>query len=92
MLFHEPIAFSIASIITLLIWYLCSVGFLVKSFHTRWLKNFLYVLLEMSIFYVVNILWDSSWEAMLIYFLGYIATTCLIYKNYAGELLSRYRK
>lgn len=92
MLFHEPIAFSIASIITLLIWYLCSVGFLVKSFHTRWLKNFLYVLLEMSIFYVVNILWDSSWEAMLIYFLGCIATTCLIYKNYAGELLSRYRK
>ena len=92
MLFHEPIAFSIASIITLLVWYLCSTGFLVKKFYTRWLRNFGYILVEMSIFYIVNIVWDGSWEAMLSYFMGFILTTCLIYRNYTSELFDRYRK
>lgn len=92
MLFHEPIAFSVASIITLLIWYLCSAKFLIKSFRTKWLKNFVYVLLEMLIFYTVNSVWGSRWEAMLIYFGGFAITTCLIYKDYVGRLLNRCRK
>ena len=92
MLFHEPMAFTIASIITLLIWYLCLVGFLVKRFHTKWLKNFIYVLVEMSIFYITDSVWDSSWKAMLVYFIGFIVTTCLIYKNYANKLLNRCKK
>lgn len=92
MLFHESIAFSVASIITLLIWYLCSAKFLIKSFRTKWLKNFVYVLLEMLIFYTVNSVWGSRWEAMLIYFGGFAITTCLIYKDYVGRLLNRCRK
>lgn len=91
-LFHEPIVFSIASIITLLIWYLCLSGFLVKCFHTKWLKNFVYVLVEMLIFYMTDSVWDSSWKAMLVYFIGFLVTTCLIYKNYACKLLNRSRK
>lgn len=92
MLFHEPAVFSIASIITLLIWYLCSAGFLVKTFHTKWFKNFIYVLAEMSAFYMVNIVWDSGWKAMLIYFMCFMGTTCLIYKKYVVELLNKCRK
>ena len=92
MFFHNPIAFSIASIITLLLWYLCSASFLVISFHTKWLKNFIYVLVEMSIFYMVNSIWGSSWKAMLAYFMGVTVTTCLIYKNYVGSLLNRCKK
>lgn len=91
-LFHEPMAFSIASIITLLIWYLCSVGFLVKSFHTKWLKNFVYVLTEMLIFYIVNSMWSNSWKAMLLYLIGVIVTTCLVYQNDVGRLISRCRR
>lgn len=88
MLFHDPIAFSVASIITLLVWYLCSASFLVKNFHTRWLKNFVYVLLEMMIFYMVNNVCGSCLESMVIYFMGFTLTTCLIYRDYAGKLLS----
>lgn len=92
MLLHEPIAFSMASIITLLIWYFCSVGLLVKRFHIGWVKNFVYILLEMANFYMVNSVWDSSWEAGLTYFMGYTVTTYLIYKGYADRLLNRGRK
>ena len=92
MLFHKPTAFSVASIITLLIWYLCSTYSLVKSFHMMWLKNFVYVLIEMLIFYAVNSVWESRWESMLIYFWGFVVTTCLIYKNNVGRLINRYRK
>lgn len=91
-LFHEPTVFSIASVITLLIWYLCSLGFLVKSFHTRWRVNLVYVLLEMSIFYMVNIICNSSWKAMVIYFMGFTVTTCLIYKSYICEVVNKFRK
>ncbi|MCM1426007.1 MAG: hypothetical protein NC118_05320 [Eubacterium sp.] len=92
MLLHEPIAFSIASIITLLIWYLCAVGFLVKSFQTKWFQNFAYVLAEMSIFYIVSSAWGNSWKAMLLYLIGVIVTTCLIYQNDMSRLLGRYRR
>lgn len=92
MLFHEPIAFSIASIVTLVIWYLCLALFLDKSFHMRWLKNFAYVLLEMSNFYIVNSVLGCNWRAMIIYFIGFTVTTCLVYKNYAGKMLNRCRK
>ena len=91
-LFHEPIAFSIASIITLLIWYLCSAFFLVKSFHVRWIKNFIYVLLEMIIFYMVISVWGNNWKSMLIYFMLFTTITCLLYKNYASRLLSKCKK
>lgn len=92
MLFHDPLVFSIASIITLLIWYLCSVGFLIKRFQMMWLKNFVYVLLEMMNFYMVISVWSSGWESMLIYFVGFTMSTCLIYRNYAGRILNRLRK
>ena len=91
-LYHDPIVFSIASIITLLIWYLCSSRYLSRSFHTRWRINFVYVLLEMLVFYMVNIVWNNSWKAMLIYFMGFTMTTCLIYKNYVSDVLHKYRK
>lgn len=90
--FHDPIVFSIASIITLLIWYICSAVFLVKSFHTKWIKNLIYVLLEMVIFYMTNSVWGSSWGAMLIYFSGFTVTTWLIYRNYASKMLDKYKK
>lgn len=92
MFFHEPIAFSIASIITLLVWYLWLVGCLVKSFHVTWFKNFVYILVEMFIFYTVNAVWEDSIESMLNYFIAFIITTCLSYKNYIIELLNKCRK
>ncbi len=88
MFFREPVAFSVASIITLIIWYLCSAGFLVKDFHTNWLKNFVYVLVEMSFFYTVNIVWDGGWKAMLFYFISFMVTTCLFYRKYVVELIN----
>lgn len=92
MLFHDPLVFSIASIITLLIWYLCSVGFLVKRFQTKWFENFVYVLLEMMIFYMVVSVWGSGWESMLLYFVCFTVSTCVVYRNYVGGILNRLRK
>lgn len=89
MFFHEPIVFSIASIVTLMIWYFCAAGFLAKSFHMIWLKNFIYNLLEMMIFYMITSVWGSGWKAMMIYFIGFIGITFLLYRNDVSGILNR---
>lgn len=81
MAFHKPAAFSAASIITLLIWYLWSESYLVRQFKTKWIKNFVYIIVEMSVFYVVIASINNWWQALFIYFVIYMGTTILIYKN-----------
>ena len=80
-LLKDPIVFSKASIIILLAWYLCSSGYLVKQFHIQWLKNFIYILMEMVIFYSVTELSNNRWGAMFMYFTGFMLTTLLFYRK-----------
>ena len=91
-LFREPIAFSIASIMTLLIWYICSAAYLFQNFHMKWVKNFAYVFLEMMIFYTLDRVLDGGWKSMFTYFFSFMAVTIFIYKRDIGYLLNRFRK
>ena len=91
-LFREPMAFSIASIMTLLIWYICSAAYLFQNFHMKWVKNFAYVFLEMMIFYTLDRVLDGGWKSMFTYFFSFMAVTIFIYKRDIGYLLNRFRK
>ena len=92
-MFHTPSAFSVASILTLLLWYLLAEQYFVKTFKIKWLKNFLYICMELIVFYVVNIWVEKEWKAMFLYFLCYLAVTLLFYgdevKKYEHSIHSR---
>lgn len=81
LLFHTPESFSAASIITLLLWYLLAEYYLVKAFQAGWLRNFIYICLEITIFYVVNIWAQSELKAMCLYCAGYFISTLPFYKK-----------
>lgn len=89
---QSPIAFSVASVLTLLIWYLWSERYLVKQFHAKWKMNFVYILVEMLIFYTVNLAINSIWLCMFLYFTGYILTTGFLYRNQINDWKNKYMK
>ena len=53
-IFQDPVAISIASIITLLIWYIASEYYFIKNYKTKRIKNFVYMILSMLVFYFVT--------------------------------------
>ncbi len=77
--FHTPKAFSVASIFTLLLWYLSAERYFVKKFQVKWVKNFLYICVEIVFLYFVNVWLEKEWEALLFYLCGCAVITLLFY-------------
>lgn len=85
-LFRTTVSISIASIITMIFWYLYVESTLVSSLNIKPKKNFIYMLIMMSLFYVVTI--SNSWIfGFLIYLCLYVIISYLFYRR--GFLQSR---
>lgn len=91
-IFRSAEAISVASIFTTIIWYLFSIVYIVRKYHVRWIKNFLYTLIMIATFYITVFTIKNSILSMLVYFIAFIGITYLFYKKtilkYIGKLLN----
>ncbi|MBO4701120.1 MAG: oligosaccharide flippase family protein [Lachnospiraceae bacterium] len=77
LLFRSTISISIASIVTMIIWYLYIEQYFVKNYgYKRW-KNFIYTLSMMTSFYLITII-DNWIMAGLLYLITYITISFIL--------------
>lgn len=88
-LFRTPSAISIASIITLIVWYLINELYFIKKYKVNWKHNFFYIVLVMIVFYCVNILIDFQVVAWSIYSIVFVFITYMFYKEMLIEIVHR---
>lgn len=53
-LFHDPVLVAFGSFIAIFIWYLASEYFLVKWYHVQWMKNLIYMMIMIGLFFVAS--------------------------------------
>lgn len=79
-IFKTPASISVASIITMIIWYVFIEQYFVKEIgYKRW-KNLIYLLFMIIIFYISSAL-SNMWLGFLIYVAVYSVVTCLLFKK-----------
>jgi O-antigen/teichoic acid export membrane protein len=88
-LFHSPESVSVASIFTLLVWYLINEFFFVKNYGVPWKKNFFYIVLVMIAFYLTNIIVESKGLACVLYCFLFFIITVFFYKDLLSEIMNR---
>ena len=86
LIIRTPAAFSIASIISLFVWYLGAEWYLVRKYKVKWVRNLAYICLMTAVFYAVTALLPGSLWGMLIYAAVYAAVTAAV----MGDLLAKY--
>lgn len=89
-IFGTPESISVASIVTLLIWYFSCEYYFIKVHNVKWKRDFVYIAFAMSGFYIFNALITSSLISWLIYIVFYSVLTILFYKNDIILLFNRY--
>lgn len=80
-MYRNPISFSVASIITLLIWYLIVEEYFIKTYQIAWLKNYLYIIIEIVIFYICAFFVGDSLYSLLGYLLATIIMSYIFYEK-----------
>lgn len=87
-IFHSPESISVASIITLVIWYLICLNYFVMKYEVEWKKHILYISIIMLAFYSISFIQNMvfSW---LLYCVVFVIITMLLYKDMIFELLNR---
>ena len=87
-LFHSTISISVASIITMVFWYLFVEHYFIKTFNVKWLRNLLYLFAMMSVFYLVTVV-KNHYLALVFYFVAYIAITSLFFRKNIRNFLDK---
>lgn len=91
MTFQSTYAISIASIITMIIWYVFVEQFFVKLYKVNRKRNLLYLLLMMVIFYLVTSV--ENWILGLgVYIVCYIAIAVIFYGKTKNQIISIIKK
>ena len=91
LLFRSTVSISIASILTLVIWYLYVEQFFVQNYkYNRW-RNFIYMIVMMIAFYLITII--HNWIiAGLLYFLAFVLCSVCMERRvftFAKELIKK---
>ena len=81
-----PTAFSIASIVTLYVWYLASEGYLVRKYRVKWSRNFAYICLMTALFYLITALLPETLWGMAVYAAAFAAGTAAL----MGDIVAKY--
>lgn len=79
LIMKTPESFSIASIITLFVWYTASESYLVKKYSVKWAKNLLFIMVSMTAFYICTTVIPESLMGMLVYGSIFVLVTLLFY-------------
>lgn len=80
-IFHTTSSISIASVITMLIWYVLVERSIIELYMVKWKKRLLYLLSMTMVFYIVTFIGNSIIGAIT-YILLYIVITFIFNKNY----------
>lgn len=89
LIMHTPESFSIASIITLFVWYIASESYLVKKYSVKWSKNLLFIMISMAAFYICTTIIPESLIGMLVYGVIFVVVTLLFYWDLLRKNLRR---
>lgn len=54
LIFQTTISISMASIFTMIFWYILVESYFIKNYHVPWIKNFIYMLMMMVVFYAIT--------------------------------------
>lgn len=85
-------AFSVATVIIVLVWYINTESVLIKKMNIKWKKNFLYQLILMFIFYLITFLIDNYLIGMLMYIILFVILTLLFYSKLIQSNLRKTEK
>ena len=84
-IFHDPMFISIASIITLLIWYSLCQRYFIKKYRIQWKKNTTYIFIMTFCFYSINGIIQNIIVAFVSYAAAFILTTICFYRELIGK-------
>jgi hypothetical protein len=81
LIIRTPAAFSIASILSLFVWYLAAEWYLVRKYRVKWVRNLAYICLMTAAFYAVTWIIPDSLRGMPVYAAVYAAGTWAVMRN-----------
>ena len=84
--FRTTIAISIASILVLIIWYLLIDFYFIKKYKVSWIKNFVYALFIVSVFYGC-LLMKNIYIGGIMYLSVFSIISCFAYKKEIVEII-----
>lgn len=84
--FKTPTAISIASIITMLLWYLFVEHYFVRIFSIKWKRNFIYLLVMMTGFYIITNI-SNFIVSGIIYAVFWLSVTLIFYRNTKQQII-----
>lgn len=87
-----PLHISIASIVSLLIWYLVSEYYFVKYYHIKWKQNLFYIIVFMFIFYLITSIVSNNLLSWILYVLCFLVGTIIIYKSLVIEFIEYFTR
>lgn len=79
-LFGTTLSISIASVVIMLVWYVLEDCYFSFKYKTKWLKNFIYLIVSSLCFYMTTII-DILWVGFFVYFCLFLVTTTIFYYN-----------
>lgn len=78
--FNTTNSISIVSIFVLLLWYILIEYSMIKKFKVKWLKNFIYIIISIIVFYLITFI-PNIWFGLVVYILAFIIETMLVYNK-----------
>lgn len=91
-LFKTPISISRASIITILLWYYYIEFYFVKTYKVKWIKNSLYMIISILVFYCITFI-ENYYIGFFVHLFIFLAITAIFYwKDIRLLLKMKHRK
>lgn len=87
-IFKTTIWISIASIITMVIWYIVVEHYLIKNRDIKWKKNFTYMMSMMISFYFSTVM-DNYYGSMIVYIVLFVALSYLFYRKQISSFIRK---
>lgn len=87
-IFKTTQAISASSIFVMVIWYIFIEIYFIKNYKIKWLKNFTYMLLMASGFYLITC-WNIWWTSMLIYLTFLLVVTYGFYYKDINRIIKK---
>lgn len=83
--FKSMEAISIASVIVSGLWYFIILEYFIRVYHTKWVKEVIYIVLMVVGFYLITII-DNWLISLLIYLAYFLVVTLVMYKDKLKEI------
>lgn len=81
MAFHDPVAISWVSVLSMLIWYILAQQYFVQKYQIKWKRNLCYAVTIIIVFYLITILKCPWWQGIFLYMVGYTVVTILFFRK-----------